>query len=257
MPRAHPSRYFAQRAAANYLPTPTIASSSAPASISSAGVHAYALYDAQWDYEQDYDSGSIEAASKHRVDSSCGHRLDTGAARRPAARLPFYTGTPRGSGPEIADLPPTPIPARQGEAPLPRASDDARAVGRFSFDSLRIVVFDPAAQPGPVAVETGMAPRGLELTGRSRTPRAASRASSSICRAPVPCGWRSFNVGHSVRTLAAGSLAAGRYVGWDRRDDAGRVLAPGVYLARLRIRRRCRRAPRHRARVTADATAPA
>lgn len=40
--------------------------------------------------------------------------------------------------------------------------------------------------------------------------------------------------GVQVRTLAAGRLPAGRYrAQWDGRDDAGRKLAPGVYLGRF------------------------
>ena len=41
--------------------------------------------------------------------------------------------------------------------------------------------------------------------------------------------------GHRVRTLATGSLAAGEHsVHWDGRDDTGRALPSGTYLARVR-----------------------
>ncbi len=42
--------------------------------------------------------------------------------------------------------------------------------------------------------------------------------------------------GRKVRTLVTGTLGAGEHdVGWDRRDDAGRACANGLYFARLRI----------------------
>jgi hypothetical protein len=104
----------------------------------------------------------------------------------------------------------------------------------FSFDSLRVLLFDPAQQPVPAAVGPGATPL-LELAAPWPNPaRSVAHLGFALPRA-ASLGLEIHDLqGRRVRTLAGGRLAAGRYaLAWDLRDDAGRPVAPGVYLARL------------------------
>jgi hypothetical protein len=104
----------------------------------------------------------------------------------------------------------------------------------FNFDSLRIVMYDVGAQPAPVAVGLSPAP-ALEFSPVAPNPiRGEARFAFAL---PV-AGHVRLEVldlaGRRVRTLVDGTLLARRYAfGWDVRDDAGRAVPPGIYLARL------------------------
>jgi hypothetical protein len=114
-------------------------------------------------------------------------------------------------------------------------SDTGTRLAGLDLDSLRVTLYDPAAQPSPVAVEDGPLPARIALSAPSPSPvRGKARFTFAL---PVPGAVRLelFDVaGRHVATLAAGTLPAGRYVReWDGRDGAGRVAPAGVYLARL------------------------
>jgi hypothetical protein len=110
---------------------------------------------------------------------------------------------------------------------------------------------DPARTPAlqglaiqcnqPVAVERG-APRLTALAPPWPNPAAEEvRISGAIGRDAAPGGHIAIScvvmdlAGRRVRQLEHGARAAGPFdLRWDRRDDAGRPVAPGIYLVRLR-----------------------
>ena len=105
----------------------------------------------------------------------------------------------------------------------------------FDFDSLQVYLYDPAAQPLPVAVGDTPAPAALEFAPPSPNPVSGlARFEFSLPRE----GHARLEVldiaGRRVTMLVDGNYGARRYVrGWDLTDGAGRRVAPGVYLARL------------------------
>jgi hypothetical protein len=113
-------------------------------------------------------------------------------------------------------------------------SDTGANYDGFSFDSLRVLLFDPAQQPTPTAVGPGAAPP-LELAVPWPNPaRGVAHLGFALPRAGA-LGLEIHDLqGRRVRTLASGRRAAGRYaLAWDLRDEAGHPVAPGVYFARL------------------------
>ena len=206
----------------------------------SAGVHAYALYEAHWDLEKNYDAAEIEAS----LDGSTWTRLHA-TGTTPGSGVsgglqtlgePFYAGTRWLWKSELADLSAFTGPAGNAVRLRYRLQSDGSAqFDGFNFDSLRIVVYDPAAQPGPSAVGDGTPPLALGLASPSPNPmRTFARFSFTLPRA----GRVRLEVldvqGRRVATLADGAMSASRYVrGWDVRDDEGRAVPPGMYLARL------------------------
>ena len=236
----HPSRYFADSPGADYaLGANNIMLLNAPLNLS-AGVHAYALYEAHWDLEKNYDAAEIEAS----LDGSTWTRLHA-TGTTPGSGVsgglqtlgePFYAGTRWLWKSELADLSAFTGPAGNAVRLRYRLQSDGSAqFDGFNFDSLRIVVYDPAAQPGPSAVGDGTPPLALGLASPSPNPmRTFGRFSFTLPRA----GRVRLEVldvqGRRVATLADGAMSASRYVrGWDVRDDEGRAVPPGMYLARL------------------------
>jgi hypothetical protein len=117
---------------------------------------------------------------------------------------------------------------------LRTVSDAGMNFDGFSLDSLRILVFDPTQQPVPTAVGPVPAPR-FELSAPWPNPaRTAAHLGFALPRPGTVRLAIHDLAGRRVRTLASAPMAAGRYaLAWDLRDDAGRRVAPGVYLARL------------------------
>ncbi|TMJ97798.1 MAG: hypothetical protein E6G67_02050, partial [Actinobacteria bacterium] len=236
----HPSRYFADSPGGDYaLGANNIMLLNAPLNLS-AGVHAHALYEARWDLEKNYDDAEIEAS----LDGSTWTRVHaTGttpgsgvSGSLQTAGQPYYAGTRWLWKKEIADLSPFTGPAGNAVRLRYRLQSDGSAqFDGFNFDSLRIVVYDPAAQPAPAAVGDGVLPLTLGLAAPSPNPiRSFGRFSFTLPRA----GRVRLEIldiqGRRVATLADGMLSPNQYVrGWDVRDDQGRVVAPGMYLTRL------------------------
>ena len=113
-------------------------------------------------------------------------------------------------------------------------SDTGTNYDGFNFDSLRVLLFDPAQQPVPTAVGSA-ATTLLELAAPWPNPaRDVAHLGFTLPRSGL-LGVEIHDLqGRRVRTLAGGRLAAGGYaLAWDLRDDAGRPVAPGVYLAHL------------------------
>jgi flagellar hook assembly protein FlgD len=86
-----------------------------------------------------------------------------------------------------------------------------------------------------VAVGDGVASARLELAAPAPTPVRDGARFTFALPAEGPVRLQLFDLmGRAVRTLADGTLPAGRWVrGWDGRDEFGRIAPPGVYLARL------------------------
>ncbi len=122
-------------------------------------------------------------------------------------------------------------------------SDAGLNLDGFSFDSLRVVVFDPAQQPAPVAVGPRQGVRGLMFAPPSPNPtRGVVRFEFQIPRAGAielevldVQGRQVWSRTERIAAAADGSAYAERFAwGWDLHDNGGRRVAPGLYLARLR-----------------------
>ncbi len=237
---SHPNRYFGQRGTAAYGISANDRMIFRARLNLSAGVHAYAFYESKWEFEEDYDSGSIETSTDsvnwtpmRATGTTPGSGISGGT--QPAG-LPFYSGNRRNWAPEIADLSSRAGPGQTRVHLRFRGQSDSNAnYDGFAFDSLRIVIYDPAAQPAPLAVESLELPATLSLAAPAPNPmRGFARFDFALPRAGMVRLEIIDVTGRRVRTLANGTFAAGRYVhGWDRRDDRGTLVKPGVYLARL------------------------
>ena len=237
---SHPSRYFAQRGTGAYGISANDRFELRMRLNLSAGVHAYAFYEAKWEYEQDWDSGAIETSTDsvnwtrmRATGMTPGSGLS--GSTQPAG-FSFYAGNRRNWAPEILDLSSRAGPTQTRVHLRVRGQSDSNLnYDGFAFDSLRIVIYDPAAQPTPVAVEGLALPTALSLAVPVPNPmRSFARFEFALPRAGVVKLEIIDVTGRRVRTLANGTFAAGRYVhGWDRRDDRGSIVKPGVYLARL------------------------
>ena len=235
----HASAYFAEKGIGNYFAGANDRMILRMKLNLSAGVHAYAFYDAKWEYEQDYDSGSIETSLDSTIWTpmrATGTTPGSGGASSQAAGLPFYAGNRRNWKPEIADLSSRAGPTQTSVyLRLRGQADSGSEYDGFAFDSLRIVIYNPAAQPTPVAVAGSGLPARLALAAPVPNPmRGFTRLEMALPRAGVVRLEILDVMGRRVRTLANGTFAAGRYVhGWNGRDQRGSLVRPGVYLARL------------------------
>lgn len=201
------------------------------------GVHAYASFVARWDFEPDYDCTVIEAsldgASWTPLKGTGTSWGRSGGEQPPGS--PVYEGTRRIWRPERSDLSPFSGPA---SAPVRLRwrllSDTGGQFDGFRFDSLRVMVFDPAVQPSPVAVGDARSPV-LEL--EAPFPNPARGLVRTVFAVPNRTDVRLEVLdlqGRRIRSLAAGPRQAGRYAhGWDLCDEDGRPVGSGVYALRL------------------------
>jgi carboxypeptidase T len=200
-------------------------------------VHAYVDFLTRWEFEGDYDCGLVEA-------NRTGNQYVPVPARATVPGLsgvqpvgqPVFEGAGRLWRPERADLSSFAGPgATSIHVRFRSLSGVDGSFDGFRVDSVRIITFDPAAQPAPVAVGDGPAPTRLELTEPSPNPaRDRARFAFALPRANRARLEVLDVQGRRVRLLADGSYTATRYeFGWDLRDSAGRRAAPGVYLLRL------------------------
>jgi carboxypeptidase T len=235
----HPSTYYADSPGGVYGDGANNALTRSATLDLSQGVHAYALYDARWQFESDYDCGLIEA-SLDGVNWSplgaTGSSLGRSGGTQPIGQ-PVYDGARYLWREERVDL--SAFTGSLGNAVRLRyrvLSDVGTRLDGLGFDSLRVLVYDPAAQPGPVAVGDAITPARLDLSPPAPDPVRGSARFAFALQVAGDVRLELFDaLGRHVRTLAAGSLPAGRHVrAWDTRDDAGRAAPAGVYLARLR-----------------------
>ena len=234
----HPSTYYADSPSGTYADQANNPLTRVATLDLSPGVHAYAVYDARWQFESDFDCGLIEASldgtSWSQVRAT-GSSLGQSGGTQPVGQ-PVYDGARYLWREERADL--SPFTGSLGSAVRLRyrvLSDVGSRLDGFNFDSLRIVVYDPAAQPTPVAVGDAAPAARLELSPPAPDPVRGSARFAFALPVAGDVTLELFDaLGRHVRTLAAASLPAGRYVRiWDARDEAGRAVPAGVYLARL------------------------
>src|SRR5207247_3171928 len=133
----------------------------------STGVHAYALYDARWQFESDDDCGLIEASLDGVTwtpVAATGTSLGRTGGVQPNGK-PVYDGARNLWRGERADL--SAFTGSLGGAVRLRyrvLSDAGSQLAGLDFDSLRVVVYDPAAQPSLVAVGDYPSPARLQLS---------------------------------------------------------------------------------------------
>jgi hypothetical protein len=208
----------------------------------STGVHAYADFLTRWEFEGDYDCGVVEVNLSGNTWTPAPGRGTTpgiaSGAQIPGA--PVFEGAGRLWRAERVDLSAFTGPSSTTAKLRFRSLSDGNAnFDGFRVDSVRIVGFNPAAQPAPVAV--GATPPGatLELSPPLPNPtRDAARFSFALPRA-ARVRLEVLDVqGRRVRLLADGDYAAARYAyGWDLHDAWGRAARPGLYLLRLSTER--------------------
>ncbi|HKQ57881.1 MAG TPA: M14 family zinc carboxypeptidase [Candidatus Eisenbacteria bacterium] len=235
----HPSRYVADSPSGTYAGSDTTNMLTRNGTLNlSSGVHAYAFYDARWQFESDFDCGVLEASLNGTTwlpVRATGSSLGRSGGVQPVGQ-PVYDGARYLWREERADLSPFTGPAATAVRLRFRIrSDGGSELDGLNFDSLRVMVYDPAQQPSPVAVGDGDRPVFLALAPPAPNPVRDAALFSFSLPASGEVRLELFDLmGRHVRTLAAASLPAGRYVrGWDGRDEAGRPTPAGVYLARL------------------------
>ena len=202
--------------------------------------HAYLLFDARWDFEADYDVGAVEA-KRPGVNWTPlpGVSTTPSDGSAPLAGLPVFGGARRLWRGERVDLSSFAGPA--GGSVSLRFNVQTGNGGNydgFRIDSIRVLTFDPALQPQPVAVEDRPHPSGpLRLAFDPPMPNPARALARLAFTLPSATSIRLEVLdiqGRRLRTLASRALNAGRYEhSWDLREDSGRPVAPGLYLLRL------------------------
>ena len=202
----------------------------------SAGVHAWLRLNARWFLEQNVDGTMIEASLDSVTWTPLAGRSATPGVSLPqVAGAPVYQATRRTWQDEWLDLSPFTGPAGNAVClRLRTVSDASTRYDGFSFDTLQVLLYDPAAQPSPVAVGPATV-AALELAAPSPNPaRSLAHLGFTLPRAGTADLAVHDVQGRLVRTLAGGPREAGQYaIGWDLRDDGGRRVAPGLYLVRL------------------------
>jgi carboxypeptidase T len=232
----HPAPYFADSPAGAYVSNANSMLSLRPVLDLSSGVHAYVNFGTRWDIETGYDAATVEASLDGTTWTPvAGRGSAIGVPSTQPVGAPIYDGTRQLWAPERVDLSAFAGPA--GSAVRLRfhlISDSGSDFDGFNFDSLRVTVYDPSAQPAPLAVGGDAAP-ALDFAAPSPNP-ASSIARFSFAlprRGDVKLDVLDL-AGRHVRTLASGVLAAGHFThGWDLNDEAGRRVFPGIYFARL------------------------
>jgi carboxypeptidase T len=236
---SHPGPYFADSPNANYTDSSNrIFTLTAPLNLT-AGVHAYALWNTRWEFEQDYDCGLFEASLNGTTWTPIGSQGTSlgdpaGQGTQPIGQ-PVFEGARHLWRGERSDLSAFTGGAATGVRLRYRVLSDVGTVyDGFRVDDVRVHLYDPAQQPLPVAVGNATS-RGWALAMPSPNPAQSRVRLAFDVPAPGPVRLDVLDVqGRRVRTIDNGWLAAGRYEhGWDARDDSGRPVAAGMYVIRL------------------------
>jgi hypothetical protein len=106
----------------------------------------------------------------------------------------------------------------------------------MDFDSLRVLLYNPAAQPATVAVGETPAPKRLALSLPTNLVRAAAQFSFWL----PTSGAAHLDIfdlqGRNVATLVNATLSAGEHSAeWNAGATGGHAAPVGVYLARLSL----------------------
>lgn len=243
----HPSAYFADSPGGRYASgMDARATLSAPLDLSQ-GVRAWAVFEDRWTFESNFDGAVLEAsrdgATWTALATTCA--TTTGAASALGAGVAAFEGSRWRWAPDRADLSAfAGGPANtQVRLRFRSRADGGLQLDGLDLDSLRVLLYDPAAQPEPVAVEAGPGAARLALAPPSPNP-ARGRVRLAF---DLPPGAAEFLLevldvqGRRVVSYAEPAGPAGRSPagsswrwGWDLHDGHGRRVAPGLYLVRLR-----------------------
>ena len=237
----HPSRYFTDSPGGAYGPGSAATMTLIAPLNFSAGVHAYAVYDTRWDVERDQDAGLLEASTNGTTWNNVRSTLctpGTGLASTPLqlAGKFYLRGTRWNWRTDWADL--SAYTGAAGTAARLRfrlRSNGNNQYDGLSLDSIRVLFYDPAAQPALVAV--GPAPNTSRAELATPWPNPTARLARFEFALPERAA-ASLDVldlqGRVVRNLSSGVAAAGRYARqWDLVDHAGQRVSAGVYFVRL------------------------
>ena len=243
----HPNAYFADspggRYNANMNATMTLGQ---PLDLSQ-GARAWAIFEGRWTFESDFD-GAVLEASRDGISwapVAAGASVPSDAASILGGGVPAFEGTRWLWAGERADLSAFAGGAANANVRLRFRSraDGGTQLDGLGLDSLRILLYDPAAQPAPVAVGPGAGVARFALAPPAPNPaRGRVRFAFDL---PAGAGEFSLDVldvqGRRVVSYAEpvgradGSSAGTSWRwGWDLHDEGGRRVAPGLYLVRLR-----------------------
>jgi len=232
----HPSLYFADSPAGNYAASVNAALIRKSRLDLSSALHAYAIFESRWNLESDYDGEVVEASLDSVTWTPLRGRASVSGLFSPQpANGPVYEGARWRWREERVDLSPFAGPtAGAVRFRFRTVADGGAQFDGFNFDSLRIVLYDTGAQPAPVAVGAAES-SGLEFAPPAPNPARGQARFVFSLPAAGEARLEVFDLaGRRVRLLHDGALRAQRYVfGWDLRDDGGRPVSPGLYLAHL------------------------
>jgi hypothetical protein len=236
----HPGPYFTDSPGALYPSSVEDPFAVNPTLNLSAGVHAYVQYEARWTIDSNSACGLIEASLDGNDWSPLPARATslgrTGSATQPPNQ-PVLDGTRHDWMADRANLSAFTGPAATAVRLRFRfRSSNSQRFDGLAIDSIRVLVFDPAAQPAPVAVGPDARPVQLALREVAPNPmRGHARLHFELARsARIRLDVLDLQ-GRRVRTLLDRTLegGAGQSATWDGRDEAGRRVPAGLYVVRL------------------------
>lgn len=238
----HPSRYLDDSPAGAYSAGAARALTLTTAFDLSAGTRAWMLFEDRWVYESGYD-GAVMEASANGADWF--PLVGTGSSANDPASALNMSGQPTFEGSrwlwaqDRAEL--KGLAGGSGASAVRlrfrMASDGGLQLDGLSIDSLRVLLYDPAMQPAPVAVGSGPAPSRLMFAPPSPNPARGAVRFAFALPEPGPVTLEVLDVqGRLVhrRSERASAATSEMAWGWDLRDARGTRVAPGLYLARLR-----------------------
>lgn len=214
----------------------------------SAGTRAWVQFEDRWAFESDYDAGTIEVSRNGTAWTRLAGNGSTPSdpASVIGGGIPSFEGTRWRWAQDRVDLAGFAGGAANSAVYLrfTSNSDAGAQLDGLNVDSVRVLLYDPALQPAPVAaVGPGGPVARLVLAAPSPNPaRDLVRFDFAVAR-PGELALDILDVqGRVVFTrrehITAGSdgapFASRFQWGWDVRDNAGRHVAPGLYLVRLR-----------------------
>ncbi len=232
------SNHFTDSPTTNYANNANNALTLTPPLDLSAGVHAYAELVSRWSIEQDWDALLVEASL-----NGVNWVAVPGQYTKPGSGIggsvqpmgsPLFDGNNYQWKPERIDLSAFTGPAATAVRLRFRlVSDVASRFDGFRFDNLKVMVYDPSAQP-VVAADAGSAPARLFLSIPSPA-RGAVDLSFEIPAGAGPVRLELLDLlGRHVRLLASGEWPVGRHqVRWDGTGANGAPSPSGIYFARL------------------------
>ena len=245
----HPSRYLSDSPGGAY-PTGNLGElwMKAPLDLSR-GLHAWALMENRWQFQSDHDTGLFEASLDSVNWTSLAGNATTlsDPGSRAGANQQVFDGTRWRWHADRFDLSafaggPA---ARNVRLRFRSLSDNGLELDGLNLDSLRVLVYDPALQPAPVAVPGEARVARVLLAPPSPNPAgslvrfefATPDAGALTLEVMDVQGRRVLTHTLQVAAAAGGGAIASHYAwGWDLRGSDGRRVAPGVYLARASSR---------------------